>query len=425
MKVRNNMKLTKEEVLLLLKEKETDSSITYLDLERRTGYSSRQLKRLSKELKEKDIESVATHGNTGKKPVTTASDQEVSYLCEFKKPYPSITIAQFRDIFIEDVIENPKMKDIVQSHQLKPRSKSWFRQLFINQRWVSPAQKPSRVNGNRITHPIRKPRARRGELVQIDGSEFDWFGDGRKAVLHLAVDDATTEVIAGIFMPTECTRGYARMMHIILQKKGIPEAIYSDKDSVFRSVKSGTPSQLGYMMQELNIKMIFANSPEAKGRIERYNGTCQLRLPNDIIRFKVPHDYEALNKWFNDFYVDYLNKKFAFSALDPNEAYIPISEEFNYGQVFRARYPRVIFHSSFSFENVLYSPVDENGELLVLENRTKIIVYKDVFTEEMYIERYGKRYKCQKVGERSRSEDYVAESQKQLNELLDRLRKSD
>lgn len=411
-------KQDKEKVLLQLKRKETDPSITYIDLERETGYSKRQLIRLSNQLKEMDMESIVTHGNTGKKPVTTASDQEVSYLCEFKKPYPSITIAQFRDIFIEDVIENPKMKETVIQYGLKPRSKSWFRQLFIDQGWESPAKKPVRVTGNRTTHPIRKPRPRRGELIQIDGTEFDWFGDGRKYVLHFAVDDAGTEVVAGWFMPTECTRGYAHMMRLILKTMGIPEAIYSDKDAVFRSVKDGAPSQFGYMMEDLHIQMIFANSPQAKGRIERYNGTCQLRLPNDIIRYKIPHDYDILNKWFNEFYIKYLNTKFTFPVVDPNDAYLTVPKEFDYSKIFRGRYIRQINHLSFSFNKILYSPYDENGEIIELENRTKVNVYIDVFTEELYIERYGKRYGCAKVGERMRDDKYLADSQKKLNDLL-------
>lgn len=384
-------KMNKAEVIELLKKKQTDSSLTYKYLERETGYSKRQLIRLSNDLEEKDMESIITHGNTGKKPVTTASDQEVSFLCEFKKPYPTITIAQFRDIFIGDVIENANMQEIVKQYHLKPRSKSWFRQLFIKQGWESPISKPNRINGDRVTHPIRQPRARRGELIQIDGTEYDWFQDGRSYVLHLAVDDAGTEVIAGWFMPSECTRGYGHVMKLIFEKKGIPEALYSDKDSVFRSVKDGSPSQFGFMMQEMNIKMIFANSSQAKGRVERYNHTCQHRLPNDIIRFKVEHNYDVLNKWFNEFYINYLNTKFAFPVLDPNDAYLAISKNFDYSKIFRGRYTRIINNLSFSFGKILYQPYDsQTGEFIEISNKTKVNVYIDVFTEELYIERHGK-----------------------------------
>ena len=134
-------KTIKRKALQLLKAKETDSSITYSSIERQTGYSKRQLIRMSQALQEKDMDSVFTHGNTGRKPVTAASAQEISYLREFKKPYPNITIAQFRDIFIEDVIENPSMQEDVDRYCLKPRSFSWFRQLFMNEGWESPASR--------------------------------------------------------------------------------------------------------------------------------------------------------------------------------------------------------------------------------------------------------------------------------------------
>ena len=68
-----------------------------------------------------------------------------------------------------------------------------------------------------------------GELVQIDGIPYDWFNDGRDYVLHLAVDDASTRVLAGYFMPEECARGYARMMKLVLENYGIPEALYFRK----------------------------------------------------------------------------------------------------------------------------------------------------------------------------------------------------
>ena len=63
--------------------------------------------------------------------------------------------------------------------------------------------------------------------------------------------------------------------------------MYSDKDSVFRTVKDGSPTQLALMMRDLGVRMIFANSPQAKGRVERYNSTAQMRLPTDLMRFGV------------------------------------------------------------------------------------------------------------------------------------------
>ena len=94
-------------------------------------------------------------------------------------------------------------------------------------------------------------------------------------------------------------------------------SLYSDKHTIFRSSKEGNLTQFGQMMADLGIEMIFANSPQAKGRIERYNGTVQRRLPNDIIRFGI-HDYDTLNRWFTAFYLPYIRSKFAFLPKGPS-----------------------------------------------------------------------------------------------------------
>ena len=384
----------------------------------------KQIERLSAARKEKDTASILTHGNTGRKPVTTASDQEIRYLEELKKTYPSITIAQFRDIYLEDIIRNDDRKEDVVNYGLKERSKSWFRDLFVREGWKSPAEKPVRMDGSRVTHSTRKPRDHFGELVQIDGTPYDWFNDGREYVLHLAADDASTCVLAGYFMPSESARGYARMMRLVLQHYGIPEALYSDKFSVFRSVKTGTPTQFAKMMDKLRVTMIFANSSQAKGRVERYNGTAQLRLPNDLIRWKIPHNYDLLNDWFNTKYRHYLNAKFSFPVKDPNDAFRPVPRDFNYAEVFRGEYPRQIRNDVFSLENSLYTPVTEDGEPVHFNQKSSIMVYVDAVTEEIYIERYGKHYTCMKVGERKHDPIFDVENEKELQRVLNEMKES-
>lgn len=127
---------------------------------------------------------------------------------------------------------------------------------------------------------------RKGMLVQIDGTPFDWFNNGEMYSLHLAVDDATKEIIAGWFTKNECLYGYLKVIKIMIEECGTPIAMYSDKHSIFNpkdKLEGQTKFQI--VMERLGVETIRANSSEAKGRIERYNGTCQNRLPNDIKRF--------------------------------------------------------------------------------------------------------------------------------------------
>lgn len=186
----------KELALQLLIEKRTDINLTLDDISKKSGYSKRQLMRLSKELdKCEDMEALLLHANTGKEPANKALPSELEFLREFKKPYPIITIAHFRDIFMEDVIQNPEMKDVVEQYHLQERSSSFFRRLFMQEGWKSPeGRKPLRRDG-RALHPLRDPAAQRGILVQTDGTPYDWLGNNQVWSLHLAVDDATSEVL--------------------------------------------------------------------------------------------------------------------------------------------------------------------------------------------------------------------------------------
>ena len=108
-------------------------------------------------------------------------------------------------------------------------------------------------------------------------------------------------------MPTERQLGYCHMMKYLFKEYGAPTTLYSDHRTIFHN-KNGELTQFGQMMNDLGIRMIFAGSPQAKGRIERYNGTCQSRLPNDIKCFGIK-DYNELNVWFNITYRKYLNQK--------------------------------------------------------------------------------------------------------------------
>lgn len=359
-------KKTKGLAVELLVAKRDDPSITYEDVRRKTGYSRRQLIRIAREIEEGGAEAAAAHGNSGRRPATAATEAEVAYLREMKRKYPRITIAQFRDIFIEDVIDNPDMRDVVERHGLVARSKSWFSDLFRREGWKSPAARPQRSHGGRVAHPVREPMPRRGMLVQVDATPYDWFGDGDVRALHLAVDDATTDSLAGSFMPYECVRGYARATDRMVARHGVPEAVYSDRHSVFCSARpAGGRTQFAMMMDDLGVRMVLAGSPQAKGLVERYNLMVQLRLVNDIVRFGIK-DYDQLDAWFNEFYTHYLNRKFSFPPLEAASEFRRPPADFDPRSVFRIRLSRIARGGMISYEMGLYWMVDDDGGLFAM-----------------------------------------------------------
>jgi len=141
------------------------------------------------------------------------------------------------------------------------------------------------------------------------------------ADLLLAVDDATSAVPFALFQEQEDTEGYFRLMQGILKQKGIPLALYSDRYLVFRyhdkkkesseesPNKKRKLTQFGRAMRELGVTQIFAQSPEAKGRIERANGTFQDRLVSEM-RLAGISTLEEANRFLPEFLIRY-NEHFA------------------------------------------------------------------------------------------------------------------
>jgi transposase len=194
-------------------------------------------------------------------------------------------------------------------------------------------------------HRCRRERMpQEGMLIQIDGSHHQWLEQrGPHLTLLLAVDDATGSVPYALFQEQEDTEGYFRLMQGILQNKGIPLALYSDRYLVFRyhdkkkDIPEGSPdnkrkpTQFGRAMRELGITQIFARSPEAKGRIERANGTFQDRLVAELRLAGISTLGEA-NRFLQE-YLPHFNERFAVPATIPELAYRPVSPDLNIGGI--------------------------------------------------------------------------------------------
>ena len=396
----------KQTALSLIKDKVNGViNDSYSSIAQQTGFSKRSILRWARDIEKKDMDSFLTHGNKGRQPSNIAEDSEIQFIREFKKPYPVITIAQFRDIYHEDVIYNPAMHSVVESLHLRPRSYTFFQSLYRRLNWKSPIQRRKRKQ-TKERHLLREPSPRRGMLIQIDGTPYDWLNTGQRWCLHLAVDDATSEVLAGWFAENECQRGYCHVMRIILQKYGIPLSLYSDKHTIFRNYKNNdSPTQFGMMMENLGIELIFANTSQAKGRVERMNFTVQNRLINDIIRFRI-QTYDQLNAWFNSFYIPY-------------SEFMEMDKDFDYSTIFCLRETRIIHNNMFTYNSYYYLPVKENGEPVPIRNGIEIDLRIDVFTRQIRIYRNEKYYKCKRAKYRGPRKKSLMDNQKDLGHYLE------
>ena len=168
-------------------------------------------------------------------------------------------------------------------------------------------------------HQSRPRRPALGELVQIDGSPHAWFEDrGRRCTLIVFIDDATSRLMALRFAEAETTEAYVRTLRGYLDQHGRPVAIYSDKHSIFRvnqQDREGDLTQFTRMLKTLDIQPIHANTPQAKGRVERANQTLQDRLVKEL-RLRRIDDMESANAFLPEFITDY-NQRFSVAPKPP------------------------------------------------------------------------------------------------------------
>ena len=171
---------------------------------------------------------------------------------------------------------------------------------------------------------------REGMLIQVDGSHHRWLGDhGPPFALLLAVDDATGIVVNALFCEQENTRDYFLLMRGLIQRYDIPIALYTDRHSVFKNVpgsgRAGAPTQFSRAMDELGVQMVFALSPQAKGRVERTAGTFQDRLVTEL-RLAGATTIEEANVVLKDF-LNRFNERFGVAAQHPEAAYRPLGPD--------------------------------------------------------------------------------------------------
>src|SRR5260221_1601643 len=263
-----------------------------------------------------------------------------------------------------------------------------------------------------IIHQQRKRRARAGELIQIDGSPHAWFEDrGDPCNLLVFIDDATGRTF-GKFFESETTAGYMQTMQEYITQYGAPLAVYSDKHNIFRinqgqCTKKENFTQFGRALKELDIELIYANSPQAKGRVERANQTLQDRLIKEM-RLKGISTIEEANKFLNTFWDKY-NKKFSVAPRCQENAHRVNTEDLS--RILCTKEERTISQNhEFQFENEIYQVKLENSHRSLA--RAKITVIKQL-DGVVFFEYQGKPLAVERYAEQRSSGPEL--SSKELN----------
>ena len=173
-----------------------------------------------------------------------------------------------------------------------------------------------------------------GMMSQLDGSDHDWF-EGRRprCVLIIYIDDATSRILYGEFAKVEDTLTLMRTTKAYLERWGRPVAFYVDKDGIYKVNRQATVeeelrdrepiSQFTRAMAELGIEMIFAHSPQAKGRVERGFDTHQDRLVKEL-RLRGISTIEQANRYLWDEYIPEHNAHYSVEPAEPSNAHRPL-----------------------------------------------------------------------------------------------------
>jgi len=279
-------------------------------------------------------------------------------------------------------------------------------------------------------HQMRERRECEGELVQVDGSPHDWFegrGDIGMCTLLVYIDDATGKLLHLEFAQSESTWSYFKATKKYFEKHGKPLAFYNDKHGVFRvnSSKAGSAAssdsvgltQFGRAMKELEVELIYAHSPQAKGRVERVNQTLQDRLVKEM-RLLGICSMEAGNQYLPEF-IQWFNQAYAQSPKLSVNVHRPLTTQENLNEIFTKRETRILSKNlTCQYENLLYQ-IQTKRPSYALRKAT-VEVYEDLQGEITLW------YKGKKL-------DYTIYEQlpkaditdiKQVNQRVDELRKN-
>jgi transposase len=204
----------------------------------------------------------------------------------------------------------------------------------------------------RPAHRRRRPRRpRRGDLVQMDGSHHDWF-EGRRgwAVLMVMIDDATGEVTAR-FYENESWASSSDLFQRYAKRHGLPRGLYVDQHGIYRPDREPTDAELldktavetqfGRAMRELDVELILARSPQAKGRVERMNGTLQDRLVKALRRAAIA-DIDAANRFLEESFLPEFNARFAVKSASSEDGHHRLSDTVDLARILSIQEPRVV-----------------------------------------------------------------------------------
>jgi transposase len=342
-----------------------EDKMTSRDAAEVLSLSERQIKRLKAGVK-KDGEVFVIHKNRGRKPKHTIPGkirEEIVFLVRNK--YKGVNYTHLAELLREEegiTISQSSVSRILKAKGIKSPRK----------------HKPPKP------HRTRERKPQEGLLLQMDASPYEWL-PGIKCSLHGAIDDARGNITGLYFCEHECLNGYYEVKRQTILEYGIPISIYVDRHTIFKAPsnarltiydelegKTFAYTQFSRAMQELSVGMIYAYSPQAKGRIERLWGTLQDRLALELRLAGIKSLGEA-NAFLPGF-IKRFNAHFAVVPREPQSAYRPLGEDINLDYILCRKETRKACPGSiFSFGGQIYQVI-KNTLVVAIPNKAAITV---------------------------------------------------
>lgn len=365
------------------------------------GCTVRHINRMIKGYKEMGKE-FFSHGNKGRKPIHTIDeetklkvldlyrtkyeDSNFVHYSELLEEYENIKISPstIRSILIDEYILSPKAtRNTRKSLATKLKEK-----LKVAKSKKEITELHNAIINIEDAHPRRPRCAYFGEMLQMDASLHNWFGQG-KCQLHIAVDDATGNIVGAYFDNQETLKGYYNVLHQVLTQYGIPYMFYTDRRTVFEYTKKKSPSieedtftQFGYACKQLGIEIKTSSVAQAKGRVERMFQTLQSRLVIEM-RLAGISTIDQANEFLNS-YIKKFNEKFALPIDNIKSVFEkqPNNEKINLTlAVLTER--KVDNGHCIKFEKRYFKPINSNGNPVYYYKGTHCLVIK-AFNGELF-----------------------------------------
>lgn len=336
---------------------------------RLTGLSERQIYRKQKAYKEKGI----------------ASIPHKLKLYPSKKGYDSFLKNKIIMLYIDEYFgwNFHHFNDFLEDYHNIKVSDYFIYKLLTNNNIDSPYKYKSK----RKSHPPRPRRENAGELIQVDASKHQWlFGDDSYYYLHGGIDDATGIVTSCFLTKEETIFGYQMIMKDTLLNYGIPECLYTDYRTIFKSSKKHLSleeeihgkeiknTRFANMLKYIGTDIISTIDPRSKGRIERLWRTFQDRLYKELKKQYII-SLEKANEYITNVFLPKHNSRFAFQ-LDYNKSvFVLIDKTFDFNKQLAVFSEYLVYHNCYLRFNNSYHVILKDNQKVYLPTKGKVKVY--------------------------------------------------